>query len=79
MSRQNYKTMRAIGAEVGLTSHKIGKALKETGYRDLQGKPSDKAFSEELVKDLPSTQPGTYIWGWDSDRTISILKENGYV
>lgn len=71
----NHSTMKEIGQEFGTTSHKIGKVLKELGYRNEKGRPSEKAFEQNLV--AQRWMGINYLWAWDRDKTIGILEKYG--
>lgn len=72
-----YVTMTEIGKAYGATSHEVGHWLNCLGYRS-DGRPTEQAFSENMTKQLPSRNPGTYVWGWDQDRGIEIFKMMEY-
>lgn len=67
-----YKTMKDIGAELGLTSHQVGRLLKKAGLRTSSGKPSNRAYDEKWVAQKFSDY--NYLWAWDSERVIPLLK-----
>lgn len=73
-----YQSMTDIGRLYGLTNQQVGKALHAAGLRDERKKPTPKAFNEEWVHQLPSTQPGTYFWGWHVEKTCALLEASGY-
>ena len=68
-----YLSMREIGADIGMTSHAVGRKLKELGLRTGDGKPSPEAFRKKIVEQRPSTQPGTYYWVWDANKVKGLL------
>jgi len=73
-------TMREIAALYqGCTSHKVGKELKELGYRTKDGKPSQKAFDEKMVaKRHDADRPEFYIWAWDCAKVCELLETFGW-
>lgn len=73
-----YKSMREIGALYGVTSHTLGRWLRDLGLRTANGKPSTTAFSEGYVAQRPSRQPGTYYYAWNVDQTVNLLDRMGY-
>ena len=75
--KSDYSTMKEIGEEFGVTSHKIGKVLKDLGYRTDKGRPSDKAFEECLVNQRWTDDSFNYLWAWDREKTIGILEKAG--
>jgi hypothetical protein len=76
MSEKVYWCMRDIGRLVGLTSHQIGKQLKRIGLRTSEGKPSQLAFSNDLVAQQFDGY-GHYLWAWDRDEVLRLLAAAG--
>lgn len=74
-----YKSMREIGKHFGATSHEVGKWLQNLGLRDANKEPTPRAVDEEWIAKLPSTQPGTWFYGWHEKRTIELFKQMEYV
>lgn len=70
----NYRTMTEIGALLGgMTSHQVGKALKELGLRTPGGWPTDKALENELA--IEQITDGHYqLYIWEVDRVVPLLK-----
>ncbi len=68
-----YTTMKEIGKPLGLTSHEVGKRLKELGMRTSDGKPSWTAFQNKLVEQLWEGE--NYLWGWHAEKTTNILTQ----
>ena len=75
--KSKYATMKEIGEEFSTTSHKVGKKLKELGYRTHKGRPNEKAFEENLVNQRWADDSFNYLWAWDKDKTIAILENAG--
>ena len=75
--RQLYN-LTHLGILFGVTSHQIGKWLKQIGLRTPEGKPSPRAFEDGFVDQRGSTQPGTYYWVWHGARTQKVLEEAGF-
>lgn len=75
--KDDYWTMREIGRLFDLSSHKIGKKLKQLGYRTPDGKPSHKAFDEALVKQRWADDQPVYLWAWHRDKTVAVLEQAG--
>lgn len=73
MNENEYVTMTDLGNIYGVSSHKVGKWLRELGLRNADGSPSAEAFSEKLVVQRPSTQPGTYFYVWNRVLTTALL------
>ena len=69
----DYLTQTQLGKLYGVSSHQIGKWFKNLGLRTESGQPSNDAFTSGMVKQAPSTQPGTYFWVWHKSKTTTIL------
>jgi hypothetical protein len=76
MTESVYWNMRDIGRLVGLTSHQIGKVLKRLGLRTSEGKPSQMAYSNNLVAQKFDGY-GHYLWAWDRDEVLRLLAATG--
>lgn len=73
-----YLLMSELGNSCGLSSHKVGRILKELGYRTEAGKPSKRAFDEKLVAPrFADDRPDVYSWAWRADKVLGILKAMG--
>jgi hypothetical protein len=74
-----YLTMREIGKSFGVTSHRVGKALKDLGYRNEKGQPSQRAFDEAFVAQRwAEDRPEIYLWAWHGRKTTDLLKSAGW-
>jgi hypothetical protein len=73
----NYATMKHIGRDYGLTSHALGKLLKEHGLRTEDGKPTPKAFDIKIVEQKHNG-PDHYIWAWHVRKTRMLLERLGH-
>lgn len=73
-----YASQTELGKLFGVSSHKIGKWLIECGLRTQTKKPSNTAFEHGYVDQRPSTQPGTYFWVWNKEKTVALLTEAGH-
>lgn len=72
-------TMTEIGKYFGVTSHQVGRWLKQIGLRTDDGKPSQEAFSEGYVAKADNDRcPGTYYYAWHVDKTIAALEKAGH-
>lgn len=72
-----YVTMKELGKLVGLSSHQIGRKLKELGLRTPEGRPSQLAFQEDWVAPRWAPDGAHYLWAWDREKTLSKLKSVG--
>jgi hypothetical protein len=72
MLDNSFQTMRDIGAEYGLTSHKLGKLLTEQGFR-VNGKPAGKAFNTGWVQQRFAPDSANYMWAWHSGKCRILL------
>ena len=72
-----YSTMRAIGKLLGLSSHQVGRRLKQLGLRTDEGRPSQVAFDKGYVEPKWTADGQRYLWAWHQAKTLSILKSLG--
>lgn len=68
-----FSSLKELGMVYGVSSHQVGKWLKNLGFRTEDGKPSENAFSEGMVRQCPSTQPGTFFYVWHRAKTTELL------
>jgi hypothetical protein len=73
-------TMREIATGYeNCTSHKVGKELKELGYRDENGRPTRKAFAEGMVQQRHDPNRAQfYIWAWNKAKVCQLLEDFGW-
>ena len=72
-------TMRSLGAVFGVSSHFIGRVLKEMGLRTPDGQPSYQAQEAGLVKLAEGPQPWLRLWLWHKERTTALLEKAGFI
>lgn len=72
-----YRTMREIGLEFGISSHQVGKILKRNKLRTPDGRPSELAFSLEMVTQKWTEDHSHYIWIWHRPRVAALLERLG--
>ena len=70
-----FSTMREIGIDIGLTSHQVGKALLDAGYRTLDGQPTDSAKSEGVVMPYTIFNNGQKAYRWLDSFVRPIAEE----
>ena len=68
-----YQTMKEIGMPLGLTSHQVGKRLKQLGLRTAEGRPSREAFARGLVNRRWSPGGVNYLWAWRAEVVTTLL------
>ena len=68
-----YVTMRQIGKNLGISSHAVGRKLKEVGLRTSEGHPSEKARTSSLTKTI-FTEQGFALALWHQERIMAILR-----
>lgn len=73
-----HMTQTQLGELFGVTSHKIGQWLKDLGFRDEDGKPTEVAHDGHFCKQAPSG-PSGYHWVWDSKKTVAALLEDQHL
>jgi len=72
-----FETMKKIGQLYGVTSHAIGRKLKELGFRTAEGRPSSKAFDLGLVEQKWTQDHANYLWAWHTVKTTRLLEQAG--
>ena len=77
MSDEVFLTMRDIGGEVGLTSHQVGRKLKDLGLRTEEGRPSQSAFSGGFCAQKWTQDHANYIWAWNRVKVLMALAAVG--
>jgi hypothetical protein len=70
-------TMKEGGVAFGVTSHVIGKRLKEIGVRSADGKPSGAAFPGGYCARHWTSDGRNYCWAWEWTKTIESLERAG--
>jgi hypothetical protein len=75
-----YCTMRELGEVFAVSSHFIGRVLKEMGLRTPDGQPSYQAQEAGLVK-LAEGRPQPWVrhWLWHRERTTALLEKVGFI
>lgn len=74
---REFSTMKEIGGRFGVTSHQIGRLLKELGLRTHDGRPSEKAFEFGLVEKRWTNSMEHYLWAWRAEEIVLILIDAG--
>lgn len=72
-----YMSLRQLGELFGVTSHKVGKWLKDLELRDEEGLPTKKAHEGRFCKQAVAGEKCT-LWVWHSEKTVAALKEDGH-
>lgn len=73
-----FQTMRDLGrAFFGVSSHTVGRKLKELHLRTTEGKPSSEAFSRGLVLRKFTDDHQNYCWVWHAAKTVPLLERAG--
>jgi len=73
-----YVNQATLGRLFRVTSHIVGRALKEIGLRLPDGDPSPRAFELGLVKKEPIPgQKSLDYWVWQLEKTIPLLESAG--
>jgi hypothetical protein len=74
---EEFFTMKEIGVVFGVSSHAIGRKLKELGLRNSDGKPSRAAFDGGFCMPHWAHDLQGYCWAWEKTKTIEALERNG--
>jgi hypothetical protein len=69
----DYVTMKDLGQELGLSSHQIGRKLKDLGLRTDDGRPSNLAFDCGFVAQKWTQDHTHYLWAWHRGLTLKTL------
>ena len=65
--------MRELGKQIGVTSHVVGRKLKEIGLRTAEGKPSARAIEGGYTK--PAQMFETFLLDvWQEEKTLRVLR-----
>ncbi len=75
--KQEFINMVDLGRLFGVSSHKVGKWLKELNLRDKYGTPTRQAYDQKLLS-YDYERWGTYTTLWNAERTVSVLEEAGH-
>jgi len=75
MNDLKFMTMKEIGALKGLTSHQIGRTLKQFGLREATGEPSPRAISEGFVDQRWYDEVTRFGWTWHVEKVGKLLDE----
>ena len=76
--RFSFSTMRQLGEIFGVSSHVVGRALKQMGLRTPDGKPTYRAQDDGLVMLAAGPQPWVPLWLWHRELTTALLEEAGF-
>ncbi len=71
----NYANMRDIGSVVGMSSHVIGRLLKQHGYRNDAGKPTAKAWIEKMVREVLVDGFTAFVWDCGRVRELAVNRQ----
>jgi len=70
-------SLRQLGELYGVTSHKVGKWLKDLELRDEEGLPTKKAHDGRYCKQTSAGEKCT-LWVWEAVKTVAVLKSDGH-
>jgi hypothetical protein len=69
---------RQLGHLFGVSSHQVGRWLKEIGLRRYDGEPAQKAIDEGIAAPV-NLDDGTHpFWAWAKEATVRILEAAGH-
>ena len=74
MTNDRYVSLTELADIVGGTSHSVGKTLTAAGLR-VDGSPSKKAFSLNLVTQAPTCRGSGYFYKWHLERVMPFLRK----
>ena len=67
-----YASMKQIGKILGISSHKVGRKLKELSFRTPDGQPTDMAKQSGLTR-AQFVEQGYWLDLWHQDRVLAVL------
>ena len=76
---QEFMSLTELGKIYGVSRNKVGAWLVELGLRTKDRRPDKAAFDGGFVEQRLSTQPGTYFWVWQAERTCQALDTAGHM
>ena len=68
-----YLTMRQIGKLFGVSSHVVGRKLKEVGLRDAEGHPTERAKESGYTKTV-FVEERFSLTLWHQERALAVLR-----
>ena len=71
-------TQTQLGKLFGVSSHTIGRWLKEVGLRRPDGEPTQKAIDGGIAVSVTLDGDAHSFWGWAKGPTIRILEAAGH-
>ncbi len=72
-----HMSLTQLGELFGVTSHKIGKWLKDLDLRDEESLPTKKAHEGRYCKQTSAGEKCT-LWVWETEKTVAVLKKEGH-
>jgi hypothetical protein len=70
-------TMKELGQVFGVSSHVIGRELKDLGLRTDDGRPSQLAFDGGYCGQRWTDDHVHYCWAWERQKTMQALEAGG--
>lgn len=70
-----FKTMRTLGHACDLTSHQVGKVLRDAGFRDTNGKPTLLAYARGIVRPYKLQISGKQAYLWLESAVLPLAKQ----
>lgn len=68
-----FVTMRQLGTWLGVSSHVVGRKLKEVGLRNSEGRPTEKAKADGFTKSVFVEETFPLIV-WNEEKILAILR-----
>ena len=70
----DFEVLREIAKQVNTTNHRIGQLLKQHGYRDENGEPTEKAKDKGWVQPYRLDCSVTS-WKWNAEGVLGWLRQ----
>ena len=76
---EEYANMQTIGKLYGKTSHQVGRELRECGYRDQDGRATQKALGSGMaILRRDAEHPQWVSVAWNKAKVCELLQDFGW-
>jgi len=72
----NFLSLRQLGTIYGVSSHKVGRWLKEIGLSTATGEPTQDAIDAKFCE-LVVLDDGAVFWAWSREKVAGVLEQHG--
>ena len=71
-------TLGQLAEYFGVTSHVIGRWLKDIDFRSTNGRPSQQAIEAGVAQPVRPSNGGKPFWAWTKEKSLQLLEASGY-